>query len=101
MMIYEVNLSIPKDIYTTYMQWLKPHIQKMLSFPGFQNVRMLKPCDTTDTGYISLTLWYEIESAAYLNHYLQEHASAMRQEAAPFAQTCHITRRILEQLDQI
>ena len=40
MIIYEVNLSISKTIYKDFEKWLSIHIDKMLTFDGFNDYRI-------------------------------------------------------------
>ncbi len=39
--IYEVNLEIENAIAKDYMEWLRPHIDIMLQFEGFQSAKVM------------------------------------------------------------
>ncbi len=94
MIIYEVNLQITTEIFPTYLEWLAPHTQSMLQFPGFLNVNILKERDVDTAQHTHLTLQYQIETMAHLDHYLQHHAQNMREEAQQFAGQFSASRRI-------
>lgn len=94
MIIYEVNLQITTEIFPTYLEWLEPHTQSMLQFPGFLGVNILKERDVDTPQHTHLTVQYQIETMAHLDHYLQHHAQSMRAEAQQFAGLFSASRRI-------
>lgn len=94
MIIYEVNLQISREIIQPYLEWLAPHVQKMLQFPGFMDVVYLQEQVTDDAAFIGLTLQYQIENNASLQHYLDHHAHKMREEAQKFSGKFSATRRV-------
>lgn len=94
MIIYEVNLQISREIIPSYLEWLAPHIEKMLQFPGFIDVICLQEQVTDDAALIGLTLQYRIENNAFLQNYLAHHAHKMREEAQKFSGKFSATRRI-------
>lgn len=102
MIIYEVNLQISTEILATYVNWLHPHIQKMLKFPGFVTVFCLKE-HKNDPQYTYLSLQYHISTQAHLDDYLQHHAQKMREEAQAFQGQFSASRRIftLDTPDQL
>ena len=40
-MIYEVNLSVDREIAEAYASWLEPHMAQMLEFEGFESATWL------------------------------------------------------------
>lgn len=92
MIIYEVNILIPKSIYKDYLNWLKIHIEEMLSFDGFIKSKsyLIKTKDTTDK---ELCVHYYIESMKHYDSYLTNNAKKMRSNK--FADKINIKRRLL------
>ncbi|STX41142.1 Uncharacterised protein [Legionella donaldsonii] len=99
MVVYEVNLSIDKDIFKEYKDWLDEHIQEMLKFPGFINATVMYQSmdgDNSDNQK-HLTVQYQLESAEDLQHYFKEHAPKMRGDGVKrFSGRFTATRRTFE-----
>jgi len=101
MIIYEVNLSIQKEIADSYKQWLKKHMSEMLKIEGFNKAQMFyrDPTDATpkDENVILLTIHYTINDRKNLERYFSHEAKKMRQEAMDlFGNKFSATRRVLE-----
>ena len=80
MVIYEVNLSIDRAIYTEYTLWLEEHAREMIQFPGFIQALILKQDQGDDSSQEKLTIQYQVESREDLESYLIEFAPKMREE---------------------
>ncbi|KTC92622.1 DUF4286 family protein [Legionella cincinnatiensis] len=80
MVIYEVNLSIDRDVFAKFQIWLKEHVKEMLQLPGFIQARILKPEDKEIIGKNKLTVQYQLENRESLTIYFAEFAAKMREE---------------------
>jgi len=90
MIIYEVNLSIETVLETSFIPWLKTHINKMLKFDGFIDA------DNNHTSK-NWVVQYKVESMAHLEDYFDLHAKRMREEALDrFSDGFTARRRILK-----
>jgi hypothetical protein len=103
MLIYEVNLEVDEDINYKMAAFLQEHLQKMLSFKGFQTAYWYfrRPEDEEDppAGKTLWTIQYVIDKREDLDDYLTNHAQSMRNEAQErFAGKFQATRRILNLL---
>lgn len=79
MVIYEVNLSVSREIYADFMVWLKDHIKEMLTLPGFTQASLLK--QEADVSELEeLTVQYQLEKRSDLEKYFTEFAPKMREE---------------------
>ena len=103
LLIYEVNLEVDEDINFKVAGWLTEHINKMLTFKGFNMAQWFfrKPEDE-GRPHINKTLWtiqYLVEDRASLDAYLNEHAPTMREETVnKFGDKITSTRRVLQLL---
>lgn len=100
MIIYEVNLEIDPDIYTSYRTWLQQHTQEMLTFQGFQKLEIFERNaneeNGSDNGRHLLTLHYHVTSREMLQNYLDHHAHSMRKDGERlFGSKYRASRRIL------
>ena len=98
MIIYEVNLTINKDIFDNYKAWLIPHVKHMLTFPGFKQTTFFYEQLTSDENDSEkLTVQYEIDIMDNLTNYLENHAHHMREDGLKkFPKQFSATRRIFE-----
>ncbi len=99
MVVYEVNLSIDREIFADYKAWLDDHILQMLEFPGFLNATILnQTMDSNNSDeQAHLTVQYQLESAEDLQTYFDEHAAKMRGDGVSrFEGRFSATRRIFE-----
>jgi hypothetical protein len=95
MVIYEVNLIIKTEIYENYYSWLLQHIQKLLTFDGF-NQAEIGLVEQANTKEKHLRVNYIIQSYQHLENYLKNHATAMRAEGvAKFGNQFSASRRII------
>jgi len=94
MVIYEVNLTIDKQIYAEYHDWLIEHIRKILGFPGFIQAEIAKE-QTFENESPRLAVRYQIDNVDHLKIYLNQHAPTMRAEAVHrFGDKFSASRRI-------
>ena len=101
MVVYEVNLSIDRDVAPAFSSWLALHIRQMLALPGFSGAQVFRrrPDDEglVDDGRVHLTVHYRLEDRAALERYLESDAPRMRGEAQRrFGGRFAATRRVLE-----
>lgn len=97
MLIYEVNLQIQPSIYAAYRQWLTLHIQQVLQFSGFQKAEVFEYKEA-DSNSKCLCVHYHVAALENLQHYLDHHATALRQDAIDqFGDKFQANRRILIQ----
>ena len=97
MVIYEVNLSIDKSIYSKYKLWLNDHIKEVLQLPGFVQAYLLKEEQNEVFDQHKLTVQYQLESRSDLERYFTEFAAKMREEGTKlFGEKYSATRRIFE-----
>ena len=96
MIIYEVNLSIDTALETSFIAWLKIHINEMLKFDGFIDASLFIDMENNHTSK-NWVVQYDVESMAYLDDYFSLHAKRMRKEALDrFCDGFTYTRRILK-----
>lgn len=98
MIIYEVNVEVDNEIYTPYKAWLIGHIQKILTFPGFKQAKILTELDEKAQALPinKLAIVYYISSMEDLKNYLSNHSSQLRKEALDnFPLGLIYTRRVL------
>lgn len=79
MVIYEVNLTINRAVYSEFTLWLKEHVNEMLQFPGFIQASIFKP-EEEISDQEKLTIQYQLESRADLERYFTDFAPRMREE---------------------
>ncbi len=97
--IYEVNIAIPVTRQAQLLEWLAPHIEKMLTFDGFLTAEVLTP-ENAQAGEFQCTVQYFVEDHAKLNDYLTHHAEGMRGEGITlFGEDLKTSRRVLDKQD--
>lgn len=95
MVIYEVNLFVKQQIKNDFETWLDKHIVDMLQFDGFTGVACYSEDSKTDS--FNWSVHYQVSSLQHLEHYLDNHAQRMRQEAIElFDDHFKATRRVLK-----
>lgn len=97
MIIYEVSLSVDKDIYPRYHEWLKKHVKDMLDVPGFMQASILKPENEYVTDKEQLTVLYRLDTRESLDVYFKEYAAKVREEGLRlFKDKFSVQRRIYQ-----
>jgi hypothetical protein len=99
--IYEVTLSIDREIIDDLDVWLTNHVEEMLQIPGFVRASIFAAEDD-DQGRPQRVTHYYLESDADLEHYLAGPAELMRQSANErFAGRFTASRRVLRNAEII
>lgn len=112
MIIYEVNIDVPSDMFDAYIAWLRPHMAEMQRLiRGLVAMRITTrppfteptpPANGSDASatvvWRGITALYEIETCEALDEYVATHAAAMRQDAMDKfgAERIRANRRVLE-----
>ncbi len=102
MTIYEVNLTVDRDIADAYAAWLGGHIREMLALPGFESAEWLVDThyDADEGADPRWSIQYRLGSHDDFVRYEREHAGRMRAEGLErFGDGFSATRRILETRD--
>ena len=93
--VYEVTLSVDREIAHDIDDWLAGHVDRMLDVPGIVGARNYALEDDED-GRVRRVTCYLFESDAHLQHYLENQASALRQHTQDrFGDRFTASRRIL------
>ena len=93
--IYEVTLSVDREIVDDFDDWLATHIEEMLELPGFTGVHVYET-DDDEQGRARRVTHYELPGQAELDEYLAGPADSMRQSGIDrFGDRMHASRRIL------
>ncbi len=103
MTIYEVSIEIDAERAADYRAWLANHVRELLALPGFIKAHVFEvEADRPDPARVGLLVHYELENHVALQHYLQQHAPAMRAKADEhFAGRYSASRRVLIPLCEI
>lgn len=102
--VYEVNIDVDPSIASEYLTWLKPHIKEMFhQIVGLQDAWLSTrpPNASSPADWVGYTVSYRCPSKEALDDYLENRASAMRQDAvAKFGTEKFLAnRRVLSVLD--
>jgi uncharacterized protein DUF3667/uncharacterized protein DUF4286 len=93
-LIYEVECQLDPDIVADYDAWLPGHVREVLACPGFHGAGIEMP-ETPPGERQRRRVRYRVESAAALDHYLENHATRLRTETAErFGARVHCERRV-------
>lgn len=99
--IYEVTLSVDREIIDELDVWLTDHVEEMLQIPGFVRASVFAAEDD-DQGRPQRVTHYYLESDADLEHYLAGPAEVMRQSASEhFADRFSASRRVLHNAEML
>jgi hypothetical protein len=95
-LIYEVECQLDPDIVAEYDAWLPGHVRDVLACPGFQGASVESP-ETPPGERQRRRVRYQLESAAALDHYLENHATRLRTETAQrFGSRLQCERRVFK-----
>jgi hypothetical protein len=95
-LIYEVECQLDPDIVADYDAWLPGHVREVLACPGFHGAGIEMP-ETPPGERQRRRVRYRVESAAALDHYLENHATRLRTETAQrFGGRVHCERRVFK-----
>lgn len=96
-LVYEVNLSVRRDIEADYRAWLDAHVREILALPGFTGATVferLEPAAAADE--FCLSVHYRLRDEKALADYLREHAPRLRADGvARFGDRFRAERRVL------
>ena len=92
MFIYEVKLElINKNIYSSFISWLNPHIKEMLQHKGFLEANL----NDTFKENCMITIKYLVQTKNDLNDYIENYSQAMRENGIEeFKDSFKATRKI-------
>jgi hypothetical protein len=80
-LIYEVECQLDPDIVADYDAWLPGHVREVLACQGFHGAAIESP-ETAAGERQRRRVRYRVESAAALDHYLENDATRLRTETA-------------------
>jgi hypothetical protein len=93
---YEVECQLDPDVVADYDAWLPGHIRDVLACAGFLGATIEAPQTAAGEPKKRL-IRYRVESAAALDHYLENNATRLRTETAErFGSRVHCVRRVLQ-----
>ena len=103
--IYEVNLTIEKEIYEQNRAWLYQHFHDMVKENGFKllrifSVKNMDPTNDHHLRYYSIVSQYEICNFNTLEQYFEKQAIMMRSQVVDkLGKHYSVSRRVLELVD--
>ncbi len=98
--IYEVTLSVDREIVEAFDAWLEHHVQEMLDIPGFLKAETFEIEGDNEERARRVTHYY-LASEEDLEEYLAGPANAMRQSGiALFSDRFEASRRVLRRTDE-
>ena len=81
MILYNVTVSIDKDVEDEWVSWMKDkHIPDILGTGMFMNARIFKVLDEDEAESTSYAVQYLADSMEYVEIYQQRYAPALREE---------------------
>ena len=103
--LYEVNLTIEKNVYETNKEWLIQHFHEMVRDNNFIKLNLffeknMNPIDDNDLRYQSLVAQYYIPNIENLLNYFKKLSKNSRSQVTEKL-GCHyrVSRRVLEIMD--
>jgi hypothetical protein len=99
--VYEVTLSIDRDIVDEFDVWLERHVREMLELPGFVSADTFH-VDAASPARAGRIVHYLMESEQALEAYLSGPAEEMRRAGAlQFGDRVSTTRQVLRPVDAV
>ena len=96
MVLYEVNLSVDRDIADAYGTWLQPHIREILALDGFEHAMWYTVESGADAPRVEWCVQYLLRDREALDTYMTEHAERLRGDGlARFEGRFEAHRRVL------
>ena len=100
-LIYEVECQLDPDIVADYDAWLPGHVRDVLACPGFIGAS-IENSETAPGERQRRRVRYCIESAAALDHYLENDATRLRAETAQrFGGRVQCERRVFKPREEL
>ena len=97
MIVYEVNLSVERDIEHAYLEWLRRHVDEILSFDGFTGAEVFEV--ENGSARVELVVRYTLRDRNALEQYFLQHADRMRRDGTDrFGAKFNATRRVMTPL---
>jgi hypothetical protein len=94
--IYEVNLSIDRDVVAEYDAWLVGHIDEILALDGFIGADWYELVDQ-QSDRCEYVVQYRLRDREALERYFRDHAERMRRDGTErFGGRFAATRRVME-----
>ena len=94
--IYEVNISLQREIETEYRHWLEKHIDEILTLPGFLDAQSFDVQRSDDVDTMDICVQYRLESQSALDNYFAQHAARLRADGVgKFGDRFTAKRRVL------
>ncbi len=94
--VYEVNISLLREIEAEYRDWLEKHIAEILMLPGFLDAQSFDVQNNVDSGKIDICVQYRLESQSALDNYFSQHAARLRADGVEkFGDRFTANRRVL------
>ena len=94
--VYEVNISLQREIEAEYRDWLEKHIAEILVLPGFLDAQSFDVQRSDDSGKIDICVQYRLESQSALENYFSQHAARLRADGVgKFGDRFTANRRVL------
>jgi hypothetical protein len=82
MFIYNVTIKVMHEIQEEWLFWLtEEHIPEVLGTGCFSGHRVLRLLETDETEGVTFAVQYEAESKSLYNHYIDKHASLLREKS--------------------
>ena len=95
-LVYEVNISLQRDIETEYRAWLEKHIAEILALPGFLDAQSFDVQRNDDSNTVDICVQYRLESQSALDDYFAQHAARLRADGiGKFGNRFTANRRVL------
>ena len=95
-LIYEVECQLDPDIVADYDAWLPGHVRDVLACTGFHGAS-IEMTETPPGERQRRRIHYRVESAAALDHYLENNATRLRTETPTrFGGRVHCERRVFK-----
>ena len=90
--LYEVVINVAPEALEDYFSWLRPHMDEMLTFDGFQSADMFFNSENEN----EITCHYRLRDRAAMDAYLAGPAKEMRADGVKrFGDQISAKRRIL------
>jgi hypothetical protein len=100
-LIYEVECQLDPDIVGDYDAWLPGHVRDVLACSGFHGASIESP-ETPPGERQRRRVRYRVESAAALDHYLENDATRLRTETAQrFGSRVQCERRVFRPREEL
>eukprot|EP00123_Amoebidium_parasiticum_P013458 comp21967_c0_seq1/m.31698 comp21967_c0_seq1/g.31698 ORF comp21967_c0_seq1/g.31698 comp21967_c0_seq1/m.31698 type:complete len:116 (-) comp21967_c0_seq1:426-773(-) len=95
--VYEVDLEVDADIVDRYLAWLKPHVETVMSYPGFTSATIRTVEGEGANGRKLFCVQYVLSNRQSLQEYFDTHAERMRSDGnSRWGGKFSATRRVMQ-----